>query len=183
MTSAPATVLTRDDGRQPRSLADRLRLFLILLLLPATAVCVPTYLLTHFFGQRPKSKEPRTELPLHTELLQQSLQRSADRLLPEPPPLGPDALTVTVQADHLAARMKKIVDQAREFGGSASEGLSTGTEKRLSVELPAGRGDAFRLAVKTNAALGSSAPPPAAGAAADGKDFVDVVIQAMGNDE
>ncbi len=174
---APTTPPVRDDGRKPRSLADRLRLGLILLALPAAAVCIPTYLVSHFFGQRPKAQEP------HTELLQQSLQQSADHLLPGPPPLGPDALTVTVRADHLAARMQKIAGQAQEFGGSASEGLSTGTEKHLSIELPAGRGDAFRQAVKANAALGSAAPSSTANPADARKDFVDVVIRAAGDDD
>ena len=172
----PPTAPARDDGRKPRSLADRLRLGLILLVLPAAAVCIPTYLVSHFFGPRPKG-------PPDTQGLQQSLQQSADNLLPAPPPLGPDAMVVTVRTGHLAARMKKISDQAQEFGGSASEGLSTDTEKRLSVELPAGRADAFRQAVKANAALGSSALSPNARPATAEKDFVDVVIRAAADDE
>ena len=68
--------------------------------------------------------------------------------------------------------MKKISDQAQAFGGSASEGLSTDAEKRLSIELPAGRADAFRQAVRDNAALESASPASSAGPAAAGKDFV-----------
>ena len=172
--AAPA----RDDARKPRSLADRFRLLLILLVLPAAAVCIPTYLVTHFFGQQPRPKTPPD-----TRSLQKFLQQSADNLLPTPPPLGPADIIVTVRADHLAARLKKISDQAQAFGGSASEGLSTATEKRLSIELPAGRADAFRQAVSTNAAVGPLPPATTANPAADGKDFVEVVIQATGDDE
>ena len=110
------------------------------------------------------------------------MEQSANSLLPGASTLGPDAITVTVRADHLAARMKKISDQAQAFGGSASEGLSTATEKRLSVDLPAGRAEAFRQAVTANAPL-DSLPTPPAGPAAGGKDFVDVVIRAVGDDE
>ncbi len=173
IAAAPA----RDDARKPRSLADRLRLGLILLVLPAALVCIPTMIVTGVFGQRPKSKAPRTEG------LQQSLEQTATQLLPGTSSLGPDATVVTVRADHLAARMKKISDQAQAFGGSASEGLSTATEKYLSIELPAGRADAFRQAVTSNAAVGSFTPAPAAGPAPVGKDFVDVVIRAAGDDE
>ncbi len=173
---APAPV--RDNARKPRSLADRLRLGLILLVLPAALVCIPTVIITKFFGQRPQPKAP----PAETKVLQLSLEQSADRLLPGASALGPDAVTVTVRADHLAARMKKVTDQAQAFGGSASEGLSTATEKRLSVELPAGRAEAFRQAVTTNAAPGP-APVSSASPAAVGKDFVDVVIRAAGDDE
>ena len=169
--AAPA----RDDGRRPRSLANRLGLGLILLLLPATAVCVPIFVVSHFFGRRPRSKPPQTEL------LQQSLERSADYLLPTPPPLGPDTVTVTVRAEHLAARLKKVSDQAQALGGSASEGLSTPTEKHLSVALPAGRAEAFRQAVNANTAPGSLSSPAASPGAA--QDFVDVVIRAAGDDE
>ncbi len=166
----PAATPVRDDGRKPRTLADRLRLGLILLVLPAVAVCLPIYAVSYFF--KPKA-------PPDTKSLQQSLQQSADKLLPTPPPLGPDAITVTVRADHLAARMQKISQQAQAFGGSASEGLSTDKEKYLSIELPAGRAEAFRQAVKTNTAPGAFSPsPPTAG-----KDYVDVVIRAANDDE
>ena len=175
--SAPTNAPVGDDGRQPRSLADRLRLFLILLVLPAAAVCLPTYVVTHIFGPRPAAKT------IDTGLLQQSLQQSADHLLPTPPSLGPDAIMVSVRADHLEARLKKISDQAQAFGGSASEGLSSATEKRLSVEVPAGNAEAFREAVLTNAAPGSVSPAPSANPAAGGKDYVEVVIRAAGDDE
>lgn len=177
--SAPSSVPIRDNGRKPRTLADRLWLGVILLLLPAAAVCIPTVVISHIFGQRPPPKVP----PVETTALQQSLELSASQLLPTPPPLGPDAISVTVRADHLAARMIKISEQAQEFGGSASEGLSTATEKRLSVALPAGRADAFRQAVKVNAAPGSISPSPSVGPTPAGKDFVDVVIRAVGDDE
>ena len=172
-TSAPV-VPARDDARRPRSVADRLRLFVILLVLPAAAVCIPTVVVSHFFGQHPALKEAP-----HTEGLQKTLEQSAQSLLPPPLALGPDPITVNARADRLDARLKKITNQAQALGGTASEGLSTATEKRLSVDLPAGQLEAFRQAVAANVM-----PRPLAVASAPaGRDYVDVIIQAAGDDE
>ncbi len=173
----PDTVPTtpvRDAARRPRSAAQRLGLFVILLVLPAAAVCIPTLVVSHFFGQRPAPKEAP-----HTEGLQKTLEQSANNLLPPPSALGPDPITVSTRTDRLDARLKKIILQAQALGGTASEGLSTSTEKRLSVDLPAGRLERFRQAVAANEMprLLSNEPTPA------GHDYVDVIIQAAGDDE
>lgn len=171
---APAPAASKaDDARRPRSAADRLRLFAILLVLPAAAVCIPTVVVSHFFGQRPAPKAPP-----HTEALQKTLELSANNLLPPPSALGPDPITVTARADRLAARLEKITRQAQTLGGTASEGLSTAMEKRLSVDLPAGRLETFRQAV-----TGNVMPTPAAGPVPTGHDYVDVIIRAAGDDE
>ena len=164
----------RDAARRPRSAAQRLGLFVILLVLPAAAVCIPTLVVSHFFGQRPAPKEAP-----HTEGLQRTLEQSANNLLPPPSALGPDPITVAVRTERLDARLKKIISQAQALGGTASEGLSTSTEKRLSVDLPAGRLEAFRQAVTENVM-----PHPLAIASSPaGHDYVDVIIQASGDDE
>ena len=147
---------------------------MILLLLPAAAVCIPTVVVSHFFGQRPARKEAP-----HTEGLQKTLEQSAQSLLPPPSALGPDPITVTARADRVTARLEKIVRQAQALGGTASEGLSTATEKRLSVDLPGGQLEAFRQAV-----AGNVMPQPLAVASTPaGRDYVDVVIRASGDDE
>lgn len=168
-----AVPAARDDARRPRSAADRLRLFLILLVLPAAAVCIPTVVVSHFFGQRPAPKPA-----LQTDGLQRTLEQSANNLLPQPSALGPDPITVTTRADRLAARLEKITRQAQALGGTASEGLSTDKEKRLSVDLPAGRLEAFRQAV-----TGNITPTTVAGPTPTGRDYVDVIIRAEGDDE
>lgn len=147
---------------------------LILLVLPAAAVCIPTVVISHFFGQHPAPK-PAPQ----TGGLQKTLEQSANTLLPPPAALGPDPLVVTARADRLAARLDKITRQAQALGGTASEGLSTTAEKRLSVDLPAGRLDLFRQAV-----TGNVMPSPVAGSPAPaGHDYVDVIIRAAGDDE
>ena len=179
----PASPLPSDpDAHRPRSLAQRLGLLLLLLLLPMAAVMLPTLVVTHIFGQRPRPKAPATPTP-DTSSLRLELDRKADHLLPTPAPLVADPVRVSVRdPSHVGPRSEKVKAQAQRFGGSAVEGLAAAGEKHLFVDLPAGTADAFRRAVVENATMEILASPsPLPGAAA--RDQVEVFIRAASNDE
>ena len=172
-----------DPAVRPRPFAERLRLLLILLILPVVAVSLPALLVTGIFGQRPKPKAPAHVSPSpapDTSGLSEALEHSADALLPTPAPLTPDPIRVTVRADHVAARAEKVINQAKQLGGSAIEGVSAAGEKHLYVDVPAGCADAFREAVTKNDVPVAPATTPALNAA---RDQLEVVIRPAADDE
>lgn len=160
--SAPVRPDPDDPARRPRPLGQRLGLLLILLILPVTAVTVPTLLVTGFFGNHPRPKAAPA-----VDGLGDALDLSAQKLLPTPAPLTPEPLRLTVRPARLAARAAKITTQAQALGGSAVEGISDPGEKHLYVDLPGGRGPLFRQAVLENTAPSPPAGSTAAGAARD----------------
>ena len=183
MTASARPDAADDPARRPRSLAQRLQLLLILLVLPGLAVAVPTVLVTCHFGQRPKPKAPPTPkhvAPRDAGGLTAALNHSAEQLMPAPAPLPPEPFTLKVRPEHVAARAEKVVRQAQALGGSAVEGVSNPREKHLYVDLPAGAADAFRRALADN----TLPPPPAAtpipGAA---RDQLEVIVRPIADDE
>ena len=181
LMSAP---LPSDPAARPRTFAQRLGLLLILLVLPMTAVTVPTLLVTHIFGQRPRPKNTPAPTPADMSGLRQELDRRANGLLPTPAPLTVEPIRLSVlDPSHVGPRAEKIKAQAQRFGGTAVEGLAAEGEKHLFVDLPAGSADAFRMAVTSNTTLEMlTSPPPSPGAAA-ARDQLEVFIRAAGGDE
>ena len=186
--AAPVPTALRRDGTSPRTFAERL-LMLLTLLAIALAVMIPTLVITHFFGQHPKLRTPPVVQPAPDTSnagLRQALERSAVGLLPAPAALAPDPITVTVRADHLAARVEKIKRQAAQFGGTASDGVPNGQERRLFVDVPATASTAFRQAVTSNTAVADASPAPAASpmaGAAAGQEHLEIIIRPAGDDE
>ena len=179
----------RQDGRAPRSRAQRL-LMLGILTAISLSVAIPTLIVTGIFGQRSRPKTPPPAVqatPAPNDGLLSSLQRSADTLLPNPPVLGPDPITVPVRPEHVAARLERIQRQAAQFGGTATEGLPNGGERHLFVDLPATATAAFRLAVTTKSPANAVNPAPTAtaspAATAAGVDHIEVIIRPAGEDE
>lgn len=185
--------LADDPAARPRPLAQRLQLLLTVLILPVLAVTLPTLAVTGIFGQRPKPKPvahaaPTPKPPTRatpaptpdTSGLTAALNHSAESLLPTPAPLSPEAIRLTVRADHVLARAEKVASQAKLLAGAVVEGVSAAGEKHLFVDLPAGRADAFRQAVTKNDAPIVPTAPPAPGAA---RDQLEVVIRAAADDE
>ena len=123
----PAPPLPSDPDARPRSFAQRLGLLMILLVLPVTAVTLPSLLLTHCFGQRPRPKIPATPTPpADVSGLRRELDRRADGLLPTPAPLAAEPVRVPVlDPSHVGPRAEKVKAQAQRFGGTAVEGLAT----------------------------------------------------------
>ena len=178
-----------DPDARPRPLAQRLGLLVLLLVVPMAAVTLPSVVLTHVFGQRPRPKAAAvlpTPTPDTTGLRRQ-LDLQATGLLPTPAPLTGDPIHVPVHdPSHVGPRAEKIKAQAQRFGGTAVEGLAAEEgEKHLFVDLPAGMADAFRRAVDDNTpveTLPTPAPSPSS-ATATARDQVEVFIRAMANDE
>ena len=175
-----------DPDARPRSLAQRLGLLMILLVLPVATVTLPVLVVTGIFGQRPRLKASAAVSPTpNTAGLRQELDRKANNLLPTPAPLTLDPLRLSVRdPSHVGPRAEKIKAQAQAFGGSAVEGLAAAGEAHLFVDLPAGAEAAFRMAATANTTLevlAAPAPPPTARAAA--RDQVEVFIRASANDE
>ena len=172
-----------DPDARPRPFAQRLGLLCILLLLPMAAVTLPTLVLSYFFGQRPRLVIPVAPA-VDTSALRQELDGRADRLLPTPAPLTAEPIRVSVlDPSHVGPRAEKVKAQAKACGGTAVEGLATGGEKHLFVDLPAGAVDTFRLAVSANTTLEAPAFPPPTPSAAPARDQVEVFIRAAGDDE
>lgn len=166
--------------RQPRPFAQRLGLLLILLLLPCAAVTLPTLVATHFSGQRPAAKN--SPAASDTSGLRHELDQRASSLLPTPAPLTLEPIRISVrEVSHVGPRAETVKAQAKAFGGTAVEGLATGGETHLFVDLPAGAADAFRLAVMSNLPGQPLASPPPSSTAA--RDQVEVFIRAAANDE
>jgi hypothetical protein len=149
------------------------------------SVALPTLIVSHIFGQRPAAKASAPAAAQTRDGLLGSLQRSADTLLPAPPALAPDSITITVRPEHVAARLEKIRRQAAQFGGTATDGVPDAVGSHLFVDLPAASTAAFRTAVAPLAA--SSVPSPAAPAtgtpAPTGIDHIEVIIRPIGDDE
>ena len=86
-----------------------------------------------------------------------------------------------MRVDHAEARARKVAGQAAALGGAAVEGVAaSGEAKHLFVDLPAGRAEAFRLAVTTNEAPVVPTTTPAPGST---RDQLEVVIRAAADDE
>ena len=169
----------REDGAAPRSRAERL-LMLCLLVAICLAVSIPTLVVTGIFGQRPKPKAPppaAQATPTPGDGLTDRAKESANVFLPDPGALGPEPITVTVRPEHLTARLETVRRQAAQFGGTATEGVPSGNEKVLFVDLPAAATAAFRQAVTP----ATPAPPPAA--TPSGQDHITVIIRPAGDDE
>ena len=185
-TRLPAAL--RQDGRAPRSPVQRL-LMLGILTAISLSVAIPTLIVTGIFGQRPRPRTPPAvqAAPATDDALLERLQQSAGKLLPDPPSLGPDPITVPVRPEHVAARLEKIQRQAAQFGGTATEGLSNGGERHLYVDLPATATAAFRLAVTTRTPADAASPAPAVAASpaatAASLDHIEVIIRPAGEDE
>ena len=173
-----------DPAARPRTLAQRLQLLCILLLVPAVAVTLPTLVVTRIFGQRPKPKalvDVKPPPPPDTSGLKDALNHSAETMFPTPPPLSPDTIQLKVRADHADARAKKVAGQALALGGAAVEGVvAVGEDKHLFVDLPAGRAEAFRRAVTNNEPPLVPVETPLPGSA---RDQLEVVIRAAADDE
>ena len=153
------------------------------------SVAIPTLIVTGIFGQRPRPKTPPVvqATTAADDGLLKRLQESAGTLLPDPPSLGPDPITVPVRPEHVAARVERIQRQAAQFGGTATEGLANGGERHLYVDLPATATAAFRLAVTTRASVDAASPAPPAtaspAATAASLDHIEVIIRPAGEDE
>lgn len=184
MSSPDRHLSDPDPAARPRSLAQRLQLLLILLVLPVAAVTLPALAVTGIFGRTPKTQKP----PVHAKpaptpdagSLKAALDHSAESLLPTPAPLSPDTIRVLVRADHLDARAAKVASQAKALGGTAVAGIAAAGERHLFVDLPAGRAEAFRQAVTRNEPSVVPTGAPATGAA---RDQVEVVIRPTPDDE
>jgi hypothetical protein len=152
----------------------------ILVILPVLLVAMPAVLVTHFFGRRPTFAAKPTPPPApDVRGLRDTLERTAQQQLPGQVSLGPDAIHLTISPDRLAARTEKISRQARELGGSASEGLPAPKEKHLYVELPAGKEAVFRKLVSGDPKPADApATSPAPGASPGAKDHVEVILHA-----
>ncbi len=176
--------LPSDPAARPRPFVQRLGLLLVLLVLPMAAITLPTLVVTHLFGQRPRPRNTPTPPPTDTSGLRQELDRRADGLMPTPAPLTLEPVRISVRdPSHVGPRAEKVRAQAQRFGGTAVEGLAAEGETHLFVDLPAGAADAFRLAVTSNTTLeilAAPSPPPGAAAA---RDQVEVFIRAAGGDE
>jgi hypothetical protein len=180
----PAPSNRRPADLAPLSPGKRLWLLTILVVLPVFLVMLPAVVVTHFFGRRPTFESWRRPAPEpDVSQLRGLLERTAQAGLPAPTALTPEPLELTVPPARLAARAEKITRQAQELGGSATEGLPVEGEKHLFVELPAGRGEAFRQLVAGHGKaaatpLPSPANPATAAASAGGsKDRVEVIIR------
>ena len=154
------------------------------------SVAIPTLIVTGIFGQRPRPKTPPPAVqatPAPDDGMLERLQQSAGKLLPDPPSLGPDPITIPVRPEHIATRVEKIQRQAAQFGGTATEGLSNGSERHLFVDLPATATAAFRLAVTTKGPADAASPAPTStaspAATAASLDHVEVIIRPAGEDE
>lgn len=157
----------------PLSPGRRVWLLTILVLLPFALVCLPAALVYHFsarqgtFASWGKARgEP------DVSALRGSLERAAQKDLPPPASLDASGVELRSSPERLAARVEKVTQLAHDLGGSAAEGLPTGADKHIYVELPAARAAAFRLAVKGGEL---PAPLPAIDAAA-GKEHIEVII-------
>ena len=171
-----------DPAARPRPLAQRLGLLLILLVLPAAVVTVPSLVVTHLFGQRPR---PKAVPAAASSGLRAYLDQNANALMPTPAPLAAEPVRVPVlDPSHVGPRTEKVKAQAQRLGGTAVEGLATDGEKHLFVDLPAGTADAFRRAVTENTPVESLATPapPSPGTAA-ARDQVEVFIRPAAKDE
>ena len=147
----PATPLPPDPDARPRSLAQRLGLLLILLVLPVPPSRCPTLVVTHIFGQRPRPKTdaPPTPAPADTTGLRQELDRRANGLLPTPAPLTAEPIRVSVRdPSHVGPRAEKVKAQAqgvRRLGGRGLGGRGRETSLRRSAR---GRGGRLPPAVR-----------------------------------
>ena len=176
MSSPDRPVPSADPAARPRTLAQRLQLLAVLLVIPGLAVTLPTLVVTHFFGQGPRRAAPASDVSGLTE----ALKHSAVNLLPTPAPLTVEPIRLSVRADHLAARAEKVGNQAKTLGGTAVEGISANGEKHLFVDLPAGCAEAFRRAVTANETPQVPVSTPTLGAA---RDQLEVVIRPAADDE
>ena len=182
--SSPDRTPAADPAARPRSLAQRVQLLCILLVIPVAAVTLPTLVVTRIFGQRPKPRIAARATPTptpDTSGLVAALTHSAETMLPTPAPLSLDTIRVPVRADHADARARKVTAQAAALGGTAVEGMAAaGETKHLFIDLPAGRAEAFRQAVMTNEAPVAPSATPVPGNASD---HLEVVIRAAADDE
>ena len=183
--SVPARPEADDPARRPRTLAQRLQLLLILLILPGAAVTIPTLFVTGVFGQRPRPKAPPKPATVQTSPADPSglgtaLKHSAELLMPTPAPLTPEPIPVKVRPEHVAARAQKVAQQAQALGGTAIEGVSNPGEKHLFVDLPAGSAEAFRQALADNTLPAAPAATPVPGAA---RDQLEVIVRPTADDE
>ena len=125
---------------RPPSLSRRLKLLFLLLILPITAVSLPTLLVTHFFGQRPPEGRTATALA-GFEALRDSLAKSAQATLPDSAATLPTLAELTVPGGATAAetdaRFAGLTHLAERLGGSAVEKPADATGRHLFVELPA----------------------------------------------
>ena len=182
----PARPDLDDPARRPRTLAQRLQLLLVLLVLPVAAVAIPTVLVTCRFGQHPKPKVPSRPTPTarttpaDPSSLTAALNHSAEQLLPTPAPLTPAPIPVTVRPEHVAARAAKITLQAQALGGTAVEGVSNPGEQHLFIDLPGGTADTFRRALADNAL---PAPPTTAPSPGLARDQLEVIVRPTADDE
>ena len=178
----------RQDGRAPRSRAQRL-LMLGILTAISLSVAIPTLIVTGIFGQRPRPKTPPAvqAAPTPDSGLLERARESANQFLPDQMALGPDPIIVPVRPAHIATRLEKVRRQAVQFGGTATDGVPDGNEKHLFVDLPATATAAFRLAVTTNATVENGSPAltttAPSGSPAASLDHIEVIIRPAGEDE
>lgn len=167
----------------PSPLGRRLYLLCILLLLPMAAVSLPTLVITHFFGQRPASKQPTKAEEANSAAafatLRGSLEKAAREGLPDDAGLNFgakfDALTLACPPEVADARLDTLRAFAAQCQGTVLDQPADATGRHLLVELPETNAARFRQL----AATGTSNPeltPPAAGITADAKVFLNVTL-------
>lgn len=170
---APAPNLPGDADALPPSPAQRAKLLFILIILPVLAVSLPAILVTCVFGQRPREKEKVFD----TRGLHDALDHTAERSLPTPPALVDEPIRLTSRPDRLTARAERVAQLARGYGGQANEFLGSEGEKHFFVELPPGRGTAFRRSLVNGDTPPSAGTSPAPAVATGVKDQVEVFIR------
>jgi hypothetical protein len=180
--------LPADPATAPLSGPRRLGLLVILLILPVICVSLPAIFVTLVFGQRPRPPAPAVATDVSG--LRTALERNAEGVLPAPAALAADPIVLTVRAEHVAARAARVMALARQYGGSAAEGLPQEGEKDIYADVPLAASPAFQEAVKTpsRGAAALPSPPASAAAAPDSKtapalDHVEIIIRAAADDE
>lgn len=122
----------------------RFWLLLKLLLVPMAVVCLPTLVVTGFFGQRPEPKAPPDAA---FSALRDSLERAARERLPEgTPTFGArfEDLSLPCAAADADARLEGLRGLAARCGGTLTDQGADPAGRHLLVELPAGSLPRFR---------------------------------------
>ncbi|HLW36507.1 MAG TPA: hypothetical protein VKS98_12690 [Chthoniobacterales bacterium] len=114
---------------------------------------------------REQAEKNRTEL-------RQSLSQTAAAALPTPT-LGIDEITFNAPSTERDSLAEKVVAAANHSGGSAAKGLSNENGVLIFAEIPTGRLNEFRDALKK---LGATVPPSASEAGGGEKIILQVRI-------